>query len=66
LEDGRKVTIELYEKIKQEELEKIKQELGEKAYQKGRFDEAAKLFDELVRNDEFVDFLTLPGYERLN
>ncbi|MEK5323587.1 malate synthase A [Aeribacillus sp. FSL M8-0254] len=66
LEDGRKVTIELYEKIKQEELEKIKQELGEEAYQKGRFDEAAKLFDELVRNDEFVDFLTLPGYERLN
>jgi malate synthase len=66
LEDGRKVTIELYEKIKQEELEKIKQEFGEKAYQKGRFDEAAKLFDELVRNDEFVDFLTLPGYERLN
>lgn len=66
LEDGRKVTIELYEKIKQEELEKIKQEFGEEAYQKGRFDEAAKLFDELVRNDEFVDFLTLPGYERLN
>ncbi|WP_429645858.1 malate synthase A [Aeribacillus composti] len=66
LEDGRKVTIELYEKIKQEELEKIKQEFGEEAYQKGRFDEAAKLFDELVRNDEFIDFLTLPGYERLN
>ena len=66
LEDGRKVTIELYEKIKQEELEKIKQEFGEEAYQKGRFDEAAKLFDELVRNDEFVDFLTLLGYERLN
>ena len=65
LDDGRKVTAEMYERLKVEELEKIKQEIGEDAYQKGRFSEAVQLFDELILQDDFVDFLTLPGYENL-
>ena len=65
LDDGRKVTTEMYERLKVEELEKIKQDIGEDAYQKGRFSEAVQLFDELILQDDFVDFLTLPGYENL-
>jgi malate synthase len=65
LTDGRKVTIEMYEQFKAEELEKIKQEIGEPAYEGGRFTEAIELFDQLILNDEFVEFLTLPGYELL-
>lgn len=65
LKDGRKVTAEMYEELKVEELEKIRQEIGEQAYLEGRFDEAVKLYDDLILNDEFVDFLTLPGYELL-
>ncbi|MCM3570190.1 malate synthase A [Neobacillus mesonae] len=65
LSDGRKVTAELYEELKQEELEKIKREIGDISYADSRFDEAVKLFDSLILNDEFVDFLTLPGYEQL-
>ncbi|HVI21611.1 MAG TPA: malate synthase A, partial [Bacillus sp. (in: firmicutes)] len=65
LDDGRKVTIEMYERLKVEELEKIKQDIGVDAYQKGRFSEAVQLFDELILQDDFVDFLTLPGYENL-
>lgn len=65
LNDGRKVTVEMYEAFKAEELEKIKQEIGEQAFAGGRFEEAVKLFDQLILNDEFVDFLTLPGYELL-
>lgn len=65
LDDGRKVTTEMYERIKVEELEKIKREIGEENFKKGRFDEATTLFDELILQDEFVDFLTLPGYEKL-
>ena len=65
LDDGRKVTAEMYERLKEEELEKIKQDIGEDAYQKGRFSEAVQLFDELILQDDFVDFLTLPGYENL-
>ncbi|MEK5521457.1 malate synthase A [Heyndrickxia sp. FSL W8-0423] len=62
LEDGRKVTIELYEQLKEEELEKIKNEHGSKLQ---RLEEAIKLFDQLIKEDEFIDFLTIPGYEIL-
>ncbi|WP_066071413.1 malate synthase A [Neobacillus soli] len=65
LKDGRKVTVEMYEQLKVEELERIKQEIGPDAFEGGRFDEAVVLFDGLILNDEFVDFLTLPGYEQL-
>ncbi|HZG70933.1 MAG TPA: malate synthase A [Chondromyces sp.] len=65
LDDGRKVTREMYEEYKAEELQKIKQEIGEEAFASGRFDEAASLFDQLIINDEFEEFLTLPGYKIL-
>jgi len=65
LADGRKVTAELYEQLKVEELAKIKQEVGEQAYAEGRFAEAIVLFDRLILNDEFAEFLTLSGYELL-
>ncbi|MHC0038314.1 malate synthase A [Pseudoneobacillus sp. C159] len=65
LDDGRKVTMEMYQQIKDEELEKIKLEMGETAFENGRFDEAIKLFDRLILEDEFIEFLTLPGYEIL-
>ncbi|WP_442597764.1 malate synthase A [Neobacillus sp. D3-1R] len=65
LEDGRKVTTEMYQQMKREELEKISQELGEETFQKERFPEAAALFDRLILEDEFAEFLTLLGYEIL-
>ncbi|NYE08853.1 malate synthase [Bacillus niacini] len=65
LADGRKVTFEMYEQFKAEELEKIMQEIGAEAYKTGCFTEAVKLFDSLIINDEFVEFLTLPGYKLL-
>ena len=65
LDDGRKVTAEMYEQLKQEELEKIKLEVGPENFEKGRFTEAVQLFDRLILNDEFIDFLTLPGYQQL-
>ncbi|PLS05662.1 malate synthase A [Neobacillus cucumis] len=65
LDDGRKVTAEMYEQFKLEELEKIKQEVGAQNFEKSRFAEAVQLFDQLILNDEFIDFLTLPGYQQL-
>lgn len=65
LDDGRKVTVEMYHSLKKEELERIRQELGEEAYSNGRFAEAVDLFDRLILQDEFAEFLTLPGYEVL-
>jgi malate synthase len=65
LEDGRKITVAMYQQFKSEELVMIATEIGETAFKQGRFDDAEKLFDRLILKDEFVDFLTLPGYEIL-
>jgi malate synthase len=66
LSDGRKVTRELFHSVLGEELDKIKSMVGEERFAKGRYEEAAALFDELTTNDQFVEFLTLRGYEKLN
>jgi len=31
-----------------------------------RFDQARELFDRIITNDEFAEFLTLPAYEELD
>ncbi|MEM6317377.1 MAG: malate synthase A [Bacteroidota bacterium] len=63
LEDGRTVTYELYQALLPEELANIKAYVGENAYENGRFDEAIAIFDRLVKEKAFIDFLTLPAYE---
>jgi malate synthase len=59
LDDGRPVTRALYEQIRDEELGKLG---GREA---GRYREATEVLDELVLDDEFANFLTLPAYEHL-
>jgi malate synthase len=66
LEDGRKVTVELFNQLLAEELQKIKQTIGEDRYNNGKFETATELFAKMTTSDDFVDFLTLPGYEYLN
>ncbi|MDF0726945.1 malate synthase A [Cytobacillus sp. S13-E01] len=65
LDDGRKVTFELVQQLQEEELEKIKFEVGSEAFENGRFKEATELFEQLIINDDFDEFLTLKGYEIL-
>jgi malate synthase len=49
-----------------EELEKIKTSISPERYAKGKFAVARELFDKITTDDEFVEFLTLPGYEKLD
>ncbi|HTS53929.1 MAG TPA: malate synthase A [Burkholderiales bacterium] len=65
LDDGRKVTRELFQELLPQELAKVRQILGEQQYAAGEYDEAAKMFGQLTLNDNFVDFLTLPAYDYL-
>lgn len=65
LDDGRKVTKDMFRKMLPEELARVRRELGEEAWSAGRYEEAAKLFDEITTSDDYVEFLTLPGYEWL-
>jgi malate synthase len=66
LEDGRKVTLELFRTILQEELEKIKSEVGAQHFQSVQYNLAAKLFEDIISADELEEFLTLRAYEYLN
>lgn len=65
LADGRKVTMELVATIMQEELMEIEDQIGTAAYQKGNFRQAARIFDELIKQDTFSEFLTIPAYKEL-
>ena len=63
LSDGRKVTIELYRQLTDEELAKIKATLGEQQFAAGKFALARELLDKIITNDQFTEFLTLPAYQ---
>jgi malate synthase len=65
LADGRKVTVELYQRLLAEELEKIKGEIGAERYARGHFPAAIKLFMEMAQAEKMEEFLTLPAYEQL-
>jgi len=62
LDDGRDIDVALIERLAEEELSKLKQEIGSEHFATGRFAEAAQLLAELIADDEFVPFLTLPAY----
>lgn len=65
LNDGTKVDLPLVRKIANEELEKIKKSLGEEAYKNSKFHEAHEIFDKLVSDANFDNFLTLLAYNYL-
>ncbi|MDQ4039275.1 MAG: malate synthase A [Actinomycetota bacterium] len=64
LSNGQTVTRELVEQVVEEEMAKIREARGE-AFDSGRWDDARATFTEMALADEYVDFLTLPAYERM-
>jgi len=67
LEDGRAVTPELVRQLEDEELERIRAEVGDDEwfFSQGRPDDSRELFERVALGPDFVEFLTLPAYERL-
>jgi malate synthase len=66
LDDGRTVTLALFRRLFDEELERIADEVGPERYQNGKFQLAAKLFQEIIEQDELEEFLTLRAYQNLD
>ena len=66
LEDGTNIDLDLIRRWQGEELEKIRADLGDEAFSSGHFLRAAELLYEVTADDDFVEFLTLPGYDRLD
>lgn len=60
MQDGRRFTREIYEQVKEEELRNLIALEGPQ-----QFPLAAKIFHELVGQDECPDFLTIPAYRYL-
>lgn len=65
LEDGRTVTYELFKEILPSELENVKSYVGEEAFNSNTMAKAIDLFDTLVQQGDYVEFLTLPAYNLL-
>src|SRR5260221_3515422 len=65
LDDGRKVTAVLFRELLADELPKVRAYLGEDAWKSGRYEEGAKLFEQLTTGD-YVEFLTLPAYAQID
>ena len=65
LDDGRKVTKAMVAAMIPEEMQKIRELLGP-AFGEGKYDDAAAIFADLVNSDTFVEFLTLPAYDRID
>ncbi|MDP1841826.1 MAG: malate synthase A [Sediminibacterium sp.] len=62
LDDGRVITHSLYEDIRDDEIENIKNTVGSKQYQQGNYVQAICLFNKLVVQKNWIDFLTIPAY----
>jgi malate synthase len=67
LEDGTPVTPDLVRRLEGEELERVRGEIGDDEWfeREGRPRESRELFEQVALADDFVEFLTLPAYERL-
>jgi malate synthase len=63
LDDGRKVTPDLFKRLLGEEMTALKASLP--GYATGRFDEAIELFSDMSLAPDFEEFLTLPAYDIL-
>ena len=59
LEDGRSFTTDLYQQLLKDELEQLKQWVPTE----NRLSEAIQLFDQLVTDTHYEDFLTIPAYQ---
>jgi malate synthase len=63
--DGRLITAGRFDRLLTEELDRIHSEVGSARLAGGVFPTAARLFAEMIQQDSFDEFLTLPAYEHL-
>ncbi len=63
--EGTAITPEWVRQVEDEELAKIAGTVGDEKFSGGKYDEARELFEQVALADDFVEFLTLPAYERL-
>ena len=65
LADGRKVSKAMVKILIADELTKTPNITGEAAYAAGKYVEGAAMFEALVMDDNYEEFLTLPAYRAI-
>jgi malate synthase len=64
--DGREVSAERFDRLLTEELDRIHHEVGPGRLAGGVFPTAARLLEQMTKQETFDEFLTLPAYELLS
>jgi len=65
LVDGRMISLDLCLNFLEEELMRQRRILSEEEFEKSKFPQAAQLLRELIASPTFIEFLTMPAYERV-
>jgi malate synthase len=63
LDNKKTLNTNYYHRIAMEEFEKIRKLVGDENHEKQKYRLAEQLLDILVVNDNFIEFLTIPGYK---
>jgi malate synthase len=64
--DGAPVTAERFDTLLTQELDRIHNEVGPARLLNGVFPTAVRLFEQMIKQEEFDEFLTLPAYDLLD
>jgi malate synthase len=64
--DGARVTPQRFDTLLMVELDHIHNEVGTARLLNGVFPTAVRLFEQMIKQDEFDEFLTLPAYDLLD
>ncbi len=65
LADGRKVTREMVDQLTVDELKKTPGIVGDATWAAGKYVEGAAMFEKLIMDDNYEEFLTLPAYRAI-
>ncbi|MBS3744247.1 MAG: malate synthase A [Wenzhouxiangellaceae bacterium] len=66
LEDGRDIDLDRVRGWLAEALDEIRDDVGEQAFENGAYRQAGELLEQVTVDDDFIEFITLPAYSKLD
>ncbi len=66
LDEGRNITYAYFKALMREEMDAIRRQVGVARFEGGKYRQAARILDEITKQNDFVPFLTLVAYEEID